>query len=297
MDFSPKQQFIVTLDDFLSTMCETFPDDEAILAHRRAFDTLARNNVIAQDALCKAYHRQMSPYYEACERKDPTPFMEGRIEILVQIGFREKYADLTDESLYDDKKVMQDNIDNVWAFIAKLNYYATLHAVIPASIMERVVESATEMVENGEDDDGDLRCPDPVTLFKISTSILGGLSQGDQDQFMVNLPQLLRGVNTPMVREQAAAAGVDVGSLMEVLQSAMGGMIPTNASASANPFMAMLATLAGQGAPGDNRPNSGGAPNQDDPALDAPAPDASSVPNQDTTRRRRAGWRPPGSGR
>ncbi|WBR14659.1 hypothetical protein pkur_cds_485 [Pandoravirus kuranda] len=291
MNFDPLQQYTEVMADFLSTMCETFPDDSALQLRKQLFDDVARDSRTMQERLCRAYHEQMSPYYESCSRKDPTPFIEGRVEILVEMGFREKYADLTDATLYDDPKIMEENIANVWEFIEKLNYYATLHMTVPATIMERVVDVANDIVERGDHADR----LNPVEMVRLSKGILSGMSSNDCDQLLSNLPLLMRTATSSSVGNQAASAGVDIQGIMGVLQMALSGQTPRGADGAGDgappSLLAALAALAEQttngqppgaagAAPPVGTPTTASAPSNAAPAAPAPEP------------RRRGMWRP-----
>lgn len=287
MNFDPLQQFAEVMADFLSTMCETFPDDDALQLRMRLFNDVARNSRTMQERLCRAYHEQMSPYYESCSRKDPTPFIEGRVEILVEMGFREKYADLTDATLYEDPKVMEENIANVWEFIEKLNYYATLHMTVPATIMERVVDVANDIVERGDHADR----LNPVEMVRLSKGILSGMSSNDCDQLLSNLPLLMRTATSTSVGNQAASAGVDIQGIMGVLQMALAGQTPRAGDAAGDGAPpSLLATLA---ALAENTTNNGQPPSAAAPAATATTPRAPPSGAPATLARRRGAWRPP----
>ncbi|AVK74919.1 hypothetical protein pqer_cds_497 [Pandoravirus quercus] len=315
MNFDPCQQFTDTMGDFLSTMCETFPDDEGLRLRMRAFNDIARHNQTMQDRLCRAYHNQMSRYYEACGRKDPTPFIEGRVEILSEMGFREKYADLTDATLYDDPAVMEENIANVWEFINKLNYYATLYVTIPSRVMERVVDAANGIMQNEDP----IAAINPMTMVQMSKGILSGMTTNDRDRLVEGLPLLLRTITSSSVGDQAASAGVDIAGIMGVLQHAMAGGA---AGAEGNggggglqsSMVAMLATLAENttaagGAATPGAPPTGttttvstttgapttaaAAPTAATRTATAATPGATDTPAQSTETRRRGAWRPP----
>jgi hypothetical protein len=297
MNFDPLQQFTDAMGDFLSTMCDTFSDDTALRMRKRAFDDLARPNPPMQERLCRAYHTQMSPYYEACGRKDPTPFIEGRVEILAEMGFREKYADLTDASLYDDVSVMEENIANVWEFINKLNYYATLYVTIPTRIMERVVGAANEIMQN----DDPIASITPVEMVRMSKGILSSMTGNDRDRLLSGLPLLLRTITSSSVGDQAASAGVDIAGIMGVLQAAMSGSTPSAEGGAQPSMMAMLAALAettavaGIGTEGASpAAGSSGAPVTAPAATAPPAPEATKTEQSSATEtRRRGAWRPP----
>lgn len=316
MNFDPCQQFTDTMGDFLSTMCETFPDDEALRLRMRAFDDLARHNQTVQETLCRAYHNQMSRYYEACGRKDPTPFIEGRVEILSEMGFREKYADLTDATLYDDPAVMEENIANVWEFINKLNYYATLFVTIPSRVMARVVDAANGIMEN----DDPIAAINPMSMVQMSKGILSGMTTNDRDRLLDGLPLLLRTITSSSVGDQAASAGIDIAGIMGVLQHAMAGGAPgaEGGGGLQSSMVAMLATLAenttAAGAAGAAAPGTPGAAAPGTPAAapsttttavtatratTAPMPGGTETAAQPTANatetRRRGAWRPPGA--
>ncbi|AGO82667.1 hypothetical protein pdul_cds_555 [Pandoravirus dulcis] len=319
MNFDPCQQFTDTMGDFLSTMCETFPDDEALRLRMRAFDDLARHNQAVQETLCRAYHNQMSRYYEACGRKDPTPFIEGRVEILSEMGFREKYADLTDATLYDDPAVMEENIANVWEFINKLNYYATLFVTIPSRVMARVVDAANGIMEN----DDPIAAINPMSMVQMSKGILSGMTTNDRDRLLDGLPLLLRTITSSSVGDQAASAGIDIAGIMGVLQQAMAGGTPGAEGASGNgglqsSMVAMLAALAenttaagaagaapGMPAAAPGTPAIAAAPSTTATTATAtrvttaPMPSGGETAAQPTANatetRRRGAWRPPGA--
>nr|UDO47496.1 hypothetical protein [Pandoravirus massiliensis] len=291
MNFDPLDQFANVMADFLSTMCETFPDDAALQMRKQLFDDVARNSRMMQERLCRAYHDQMSPYYESCSRKDPTPFIEGRVEILAEMGFREKYADLTDAALYEDPKVMEENIANVWEFIDKLNYYATLHMTVPAAVMERVVDVANDIVERGDHVDR----LNPFEMVRMSKGILSGMSNNDCEQLLSNLPLLMRTATSTSVGNQAASAGVDIQGIMGVLQMALSGQTPQGAQAAGAAPPSFLATLAALAENTTNGQLPGGAPAA--PASSAtPEPQPTSTPPNGAPAvdvRRRGAWRPP----
>ncbi|BCU03877.1 hypothetical protein [Pandoravirus japonicus] len=314
MNFDPCQQFTDTMGDFLSTMCETFPDDEALRLRMRAFDDLARHNPTVQETLCRAYHNQMSRYYEACGRKDPTPFIEGRVEILSEMGFREKYADLTDATLYDDPAVMEENIANVWEFINKLNYYATLFVTIPSRVMARVVDAANGIMENEDP----IAAINPMSMVQMSKGILSGMTTNDRDRLLDGLPLLLRTITSSSVGDQAASAGIDIAGIMGVLQHAMAGGAPGAEGGGGgnlqSSMVAMLATLAENTTAGGAAGAAPGTPAvaaaapgmpaaataatattaTATRATTAPTPSGAETANATETRRRGA-WRPPGT--
>ncbi|AGO84309.1 hypothetical protein psal_cds_506 [Pandoravirus salinus] len=316
MNFDPCQQFTDTMGDFLSTMCETFPDDEALRLRLRTFNEIARPNQSMQDLLCRAYHKQMSPYYEACGRKDPTPFIEGRVDILAEMGFQEKYADLTDATLYDDPGVMEENIANVWEFINKLNYYATLYVTIPSRVMERVVDAANGIMENEDP----IAAINPMSMVQMSKGILSGMTSNDRDRLLNGLPLLLRTITSSSVGDQAASAGVDIAGIMGVLQQAMAGGAPgaDGAGGMQSSMVAMLAALAenttaaggvatasgattatgplaAAAAPTAAVPATGTAPTPAASATRTAAPAGTEAHAQSADARRRGAWRPPGA--
>jgi len=300
MDFEPLQQFTDTMGDFLSTLNETFPEDEALTRKQEEFDTMVRPSKHVQDMLCRGYDKQMSPFYAQCHAHDAQPFIDGRVAMLEEMGFRQKYADLTDKSLYDDEEVMKENIENVWTFINKLNYYAVLYVSIPQGIMEEIVDMAQTLVQSSSDEQSGRLSINPMEVLRMSRNMIRNTGEDEIAELYNNLPSLLAMVSNSSVTKDAANAGVDIGQLVGILQSAASGAVPAdgadggdNAQGLLRLFNAMAGTVPGGATPTTPADL---AAIIDAPAGEGPhaAPPGSSG---DATSRRRAGWRPPGAHR
>jgi len=228
--FEPRRHFIEKFREFLDTLDQVYRDDEGrpdekLHTMRSQFMDLVylpENNEMIQSKFCRGYYTSMSPYFGACSAKDPTPFLEGRVKILNDIGFAQMYADLTDPSLYDDSKDIQENINNVWEYIAVLNYYSALFSAVPQALFESVVDAAQLIVQDiGEK--GQSTGSNPANLLRISRNIVRAATRKDLNDLINHVPSLIEAINNTSVARDAAEVGVDLESMMKILDESSRG--------------------------------------------------------------------------
>jgi len=182
--------FLYNMHQLLLAMTETFDECPLLRDQLDKFEKSVMPFEAIQEKFCHGYHKQMSPYYEACKARDPQPFLEEKIAFLRQIGFREKYYELTDPTENTIEEI-EANVSVVWKYIDEINRYAQLFCGMPTDIQEHIQNYAREITE-GIVHKG--KTPGSFNVLKIGEEILRKSSKQHVDVMMLNMTDMYSAV-------------------------------------------------------------------------------------------------------
>lgn len=208
--------FILFTNSFIDTISRAFDDCPALATKKEEFETAIKPYKPMQELFCKKYHEQMKEYYDACQNKNPAPFMEEKIKILKEMKFKEKYLELTDDSTYSPQQI-RENTTNLWEYILEMNKYARLYNEIPTRIVgkiENVALSIAKEITTGEKDFTQL------DIFKIGQDVVTGASADEIGELMQNMGGIYKAVGGLDEMKEAMGTGVKMPSIPN-----LGGLI------------------------------------------------------------------------
>lgn len=182
--------FIFHVNNFINTIYAAFDDCPKLRAKKFQFETAILPLKVAQEKFCEKYHEQMSPYYDACQNRNPAPFFEGKIKILNEMGFKEKYEELSDVGTYTPEQI-KENTDNLWEYIIEMNKFASIYNHMPKGIVKHIEEIAFKYCEEfTEGGSFKLQNLDPRKIFKMGKEVLKGATHADMKEIIKNVPNL-----------------------------------------------------------------------------------------------------------
>ena len=215
--------FTDILCQFLEACLEVWPEDTTISDYKLKLD-LSVNQAVspslkkaAMEKVIHAYHKCLTPYYDRCNRKDPTVFTETTIEMFEEVGLRQKWL---------DENIDEDTREAVWEYVLELNRYAQLYSglfsQIPSNTLGKIQETAMKMATKIQA--GQLNLAD-VDLNQLGESVVQDLDPKELEEFTSNVmadPSMLQNLCMSMM----GSSGVDVGQMFQ-----QGGASGGNAAA------------------------------------------------------------------
>lgn len=200
--------FIACTNIFLTRMSNVFDDCPKLRAKKDEFERLVVPNDTMKKIVCALYHKEMSPYYDACNNKNPAPFLEEKIQFLKDIGFKEKYTELLDEEVYT-KEMIDTNIKNVWDYVNEMNRYALLYNTVPKGIMSKVestAQNAMQDVLSGKKSFRDIQS----NFIQMGKDVFNGAEEDDMDELLENFQSIISGMGgIKKLREVATQMKID----------------------------------------------------------------------------------------
>ena len=175
-----REAFVSYMDQFVTALVEVFPECQGLKAMRLEFDvgiTHAMSTSLkatAEKKLIDDYNEAMSPYYEACQKRDDSVFLNNEIKTLRSIDMQSKWM---------DPSVDNDTKECVWSYVDNLNKYCQMYFLyksVPDNMMNKIQNVAmglAEKIEGGEINLADLN------IAQLGQSVVGEIDREELEQF------------------------------------------------------------------------------------------------------------------
>ncbi len=192
--------FTHVLNQLLDTLHRAFPECERLRAKREQFRTLVLPLRALQERVCRKWHEQLERYYDACTAHNAEPFLEANIDLLREIDFASKYAELRDD---------EANCAHLWEYITEANKYASLYCNIPPAIIGKIENVAIQLARDLQ---SGRTQPGSIDIMRLGKSVLEDASGGDVSLLMEKLSVLYKSIGGANAMSQASQAGVPMPS-------------------------------------------------------------------------------------
>lgn len=182
--------FIGAMRQFLQNMASSWDDCPKINSKYQQFMAVVFVNKTMHEMVCKEYHNQMLPYYDACINRNPAPFLDETIKFLREIDIKSKYQELTDPTIYNKEQV-EVNLKNIWEYVDEMNKFSRLYNQIPRKLgseIEKLALNLTEELTSGKKSFKD------INWMSISKSLMGKADSSDINDFIKNLSGIYQAI-------------------------------------------------------------------------------------------------------
>jgi len=215
-------QFMDMFVKFMDALHKTFPNCQKTAEYYNDVLTIVVPNKRVQKMVIEKWHSTLEPYYEACQKKDETVFLDTntKIEILDNVNFRKKWLGLRKSPV---------SVERMWQFVQELNRFAAIYMTVPTAIlqnMESVSGGIFQDVLSGRVDVSQL------DVTAIGTQVLNGTSDMDAMELVKGMGKLFETIgNTSDMQAQMGPNGpkipdIRVPDIQKIVKgfSAMGDM-------------------------------------------------------------------------
>jgi hypothetical protein len=137
----------------------------------------------AKEKILDNWHKQLSPYYEACKQKNPIPLFKSNVEILRKINFQQKWLEISDDPR---------SVQNIWKYINQLNQLATIYHSIPPGILKKVQTLVGSSIGNVLSGNGSIA---DINIEEIAGTIANDISEKDVECLFNNVQNLFKAVD------------------------------------------------------------------------------------------------------
>lgn len=184
--FSMLDQFIDLFSKFLEALRTTFPKCKATAEYYNDYQKAVVPSTYLQRKVIEKWHATLSPYYDACRKKDENVFLDPntKIEFLDKVNFRKKWQGLRQNP---------SSVDHMWQFVQELNRFAAIYMEVPAAIrqnMESVSSGVFKDIMNGKLDISQL------DVQALGSQVLNGASDMDAMELVKGMGKIWETVGT-----------------------------------------------------------------------------------------------------
>lgn len=175
--------FVRYMGEFLSALCDQYPDSSAVQRVRLAFG-VGIDHAISDGArvecetnLITEYHESMAPYYDRVAKRDESVMadIDANVPFVHDLGIKAMWSGAD-----------PDTKDCIYEYLDLMNRFSRMYALyrsVPTGLMSHIADAATKMADNISVG-GSL---DPAELIGVGETVIGKVDEADLAQFATTM--------------------------------------------------------------------------------------------------------------
>jgi len=153
--------FIEMMEQFISELVETFPNEKKLKSYKLKFETLKSTN---PRSILEMFINEMSPFISYVNAKDESFILEEKSEIIQKLQLKK---------LWQSEEMTENTKDAIWAHLNTLYIFGSTINNIPENLINGIEELTNQYMNNmSEEDCKNLQNINPDMLMQSLQGLL-----------------------------------------------------------------------------------------------------------------------------